>query len=182
MSLMFVLPGDLVDGKSGYNCKEIDGKTCSLTKGYLSDNDGTANVINSGLAIPKLNDIALGICKFLTRKTAHIEIVMVERRVGKETLEIPIYEEYKGILRHVDVQDIERDSVVMPEKIRVGDIVRAFVISYGDNSVYLSTAHKFLGVVHAMKNDEIMSIVSQNKVKCTVTGEVESRKMAIVEQ
>ena len=178
----FVLPGDIVNGKVGYNTKELDGKLYSLSKGYVTYDNERAHVINSGLAVPKLGDVVIGICKFMTRKTAKIEIVMVERRVGQDTLEIPIYEEYKGMLRNVDVQEIERDSVVIPDKLRVGDIIRAFVISYGDNTVYLSTAHKYLGVVHAMKNGEIMTIISQDKVQCPSTGEFESRKMAIVEK
>lgn len=179
--MSFVLPGDLIEGKGGYNTKEIDGNFYSLAKGNITHKNEINYVINSGIAIPKLNDIVIGICKFMTRKTAHIEIVMVERKVGHDILEIPIFEEYKGILRHVDVQEIERDSVVMPDKIRVGDVVRAFVISYGDNAVYLSTAHKYLGVVHAMKNDEIMTIVNQEQVQCPNTGEIESRKMAMIE-
>eukprot|EP00834_Sanchytrium_tribonematis_P008981 NODE_1335_length_1300_cov_0.716903.p1 type:complete len:181 gc:universal NODE_1335_length_1300_cov_0.716903:799-257(-) len=179
---MIVLPGDQVNGKSGFNTYESEGKVYASCKGYLQEDNGTSNVVNEGLAIPLLNDIIIGKCIFMTRKTAHIEIVLVERNIGNEVLKIPIFEEYKGILRHVDVQEFERDSVVMQEKLRLGDIVRGCVISYGDNAVYLSTAHKYLGVLHAMKNGQIMSVINQEQVQCPITGEIESRKLAIADR
>ena len=180
--MTFVLPGDVCHGLAGEHTIMIDNKVVATTKGKVSYEGDICHIINGGIAVPKLNDVVIGICKFITRKTAHVEIVLITRRIGLETIEIPVNEEYKGMIRHVDVQEIERDSVVISDKIRVGDIVRACVISFGENAVYLSTAHRYLGVVYAMKNGEIMKVVAKDKVECSSSGSIESRKMAIVEK
>ncbi|KAL4400206.1 exosome protein [Malassezia pachydermatis] len=58
--------------------------------------------------------------------------------------------DFQGIVRAQDVRTTEKDSVVLSECFRPGDIIRAAVISLGDaRSYYLSTARNDLGVVHA---------------------------------
>ncbi|PGH03422.1 hypothetical protein AJ79_07388 [Helicocarpus griseus UAMH5409] len=55
---------------------------------------------------------------------------------------------FQALLRREDVRSVEKDRVVMDEMFRVGDIVRAVVISLGDQGFYYcSTARNELGVV-----------------------------------
>ncbi|PKI85920.1 Csl4p [Malassezia vespertilionis] len=54
--------------------------------------------------------------------------------------------DFQGILRQQDVRSTEKDSVVLSQCFRPGDILRAVVISLGDaRSYYLSTAGNHLG-------------------------------------
>lgn len=67
------------------------------------------------------------------------------------------------------------------ESFRVGDIVRAEVISLGDQSnYYLSTARNELGVVLAWGSEgrRLMQLVSWKEVRDPVTGVRETRKVA----
>lgn len=64
--------------------------------------------------------------------------------------DVPLNDEFQGIIRVQDVRATEKDKVKMFESFRPGDIVRALVISLGDQSnYYLSTAQNSLGVVMA---------------------------------
>ncbi|WFD29472.1 hypothetical protein MSPP1_000481 [Malassezia sp. CBS 17886] len=61
--------------------------------------------------------------------------------------------DFQGVVRAQDLRSTEKDSVVMSECFRPGDIVRATVISLGDaRSYYLSTAANDLGVIYAMSS------------------------------
>jgi len=74
----------------------------------------------------------------------------------------------------------EIDKVKIFNSFRPGDIVRAKVISLGDQSnYYLSTASNNLGVVMAdSESGDPMYPVSWKKMKSTRTGAAEERKVA----
>jgi exosome complex component CSL4 len=78
------------------------------------------------------------------------------------------------------VRATEKDRVKIYSSFRPGDIVRAEVISLGDQqSYYLSTAKNDLGVLFATSSaGELMYPVSWREMKCPRTGEVEERKTA----
>lgn len=64
--------------------------------------------------------------------------------------DVPLNDEFQGIIRAQDVRATEKDRVKIFDSFRPGDIVRALVISLGDQSnYYLSTAQNSLGVVMA---------------------------------
>lgn len=64
--------------------------------------------------------------------------------------DVPLNDEFQGIIRVQDVRATEKDRVKIFDSFRPGDIVRALVISLGDQSnYYLSTAQNSLGVVMA---------------------------------
>jgi exosome complex component CSL4 len=91
-----------------------------------------------------------------------------------------------------DVRATEKDRVKIYSSFRPGDIVRAEVISLGDQqSYYLSTAKNELGVLFATSRGmgpqsgwwvtvvgELMFPISWREMKCPRTGEVEERKTA----
>ncbi|KAL8664619.1 MAG: hypothetical protein Q9202_002889 [Teloschistes flavicans] len=88
--------------------------------------------------------------------------------------------EIQGVVRREDVRATEKEKVVLAEGFRVGDLVRAVVISVGDQSnYYLSTAKNELGVIMAKsENGNTMYPISWKEFKDPVTGETETRKVA----
>lgn len=87
---------------------------------------------------------------------------------------------FSAVLRREDVRLTEKDKVIMNESFRVGDIVRATVISLGDEkSYYISTGGNEFGVVIA-KSEEGNAMVpaSWKEMRDAVTGKVELRKVA----
>ncbi|KAK2748118.1 exosome 3'-_5 exonuclease subunit ski4 (Csl4) [Myotisia sp. PD_48] len=87
---------------------------------------------------------------------------------------------FQAVIRREDVRVVEKDRVVMEDMFRVGDIVRAAVISVGDQtSYYCSTAGNQLGVVMARsEGGNMMFPVSWKEMRDPVTGAAEARKVA----
>ena len=85
-----------------------------------------------------------------------------------------------AVLRREDVRLTEKDKVVMNESFRVGDIVRATVISLGDEkNYYISTGGNEFGVVIARSEEgNAMVPSSWKEMKDALTGKVELRKVA----
>ncbi|KAK2871872.1 hypothetical protein FQN49_002746 [Arthroderma sp. PD_2] len=87
---------------------------------------------------------------------------------------------FQAIIRKEDVRAVEKDRVVMEDMFRVGDIVRAYVISVGDqSSYYCSTARNELGVVMARsEGGNMMFPVSWKEMRDPISGLGEARKVA----
>ncbi|KAK0720082.1 putative exosome 3 [Lasiosphaeris hirsuta] len=88
--------------------------------------------------------------------------------------------EWQGLIRVQDVRATEKDRVKIYESFRPGDIVRAEVISLGDQaSYYLSTARNELGVIMATSEaGNTMYPVSWKEYRDPETGLGEPRKVA----
>jgi len=88
--------------------------------------------------------------------------------------------QHQAILRREDVRAFEKDKIVMNDMFRVGDIVRATVISLGDErSYYISTTGNEFGVVVARSAaGNAMVPASWKEMKDVVTGKGEPRKVA----
>ncbi|KAL1862542.1 exosome 3'-_5 exonuclease subunit ski4 (Csl4) [Diaporthe australafricana] len=88
--------------------------------------------------------------------------------------------EWQGVIRVQDVRATEKDRVKVYESFRPGDIVRASVISLGDQAnYYLSTARNELGVIMAVSEaGNSMYPVTWKEYKDPETGLSESRKVA----
>ena len=100
--------------------------------------------------------------------------------------------DFQGVVRAQDVRSTDKDSVVLKDCFRPGDIIRATVISLGDaRAYYLSTAGNHLGVVHATSSDtsgldhaawteegRAMQPISWKEMADPVTGVTEPRKVA----
>lgn len=87
---------------------------------------------------------------------------------------------FKGTIKKEHVRAFEVDKVVMYKSFRIGDIVRARVISRGDiRSYYLSTDRNDLGVVLATSTSgTVMVPVSWEMMQDPETKAVEYRKVA----
>ncbi|GAB1315038.1 exosome 3'-_5 exonuclease subunit ski4 (Csl4) [Madurella fahalii] len=88
--------------------------------------------------------------------------------------------EWQGLIRVQDVRATEKDRVKIYESFRPGDIVRAEVISLGDQAnYYLSTARNELGVILATSEaGNTMYPVNWKEYRDPQTGLVELRKVA----
>ncbi|KAI6782443.1 uncharacterized protein J7T54_001300 [Emericellopsis cladophorae] len=104
------------------------------------------------------------------------QAIVIIQQVGDTVLQT----EWQGVIRTQDVRATEKDKVKIYESFRPGDIVKAQVISLGDQAnYYLSTASNELGVIMATSdagND--MVPVSWKEYKDPETGSTELRKVA----
>ncbi|KZZ88345.1 exosomal core protein CSL4 [Moelleriella libera RCEF 2490] len=135
----------------------------------------TISVVRHGRkreVLPDVNNVVLARVVRLMPKQA----IVVIQQVGDTVLQT----EWQGVIRVQDVRATEKDKVKMHESFKPGDIVRAQVISLGDQSnYYLSTASNELGVIMATSeagND--MVPVSWKECKDPETGASELRKVA----
>ncbi|KJZ74202.1 hypothetical protein HIM_06433 [Hirsutella minnesotensis 3608] len=122
--------------------------------------------------LPDVNNVVLARVVRLMPKQA----IVVIQQVGDTVLQT----EWQGVIRVQDVRATEKDKVKIHESFKPGDIVRAQVISLGDQAnYYLSTASNELGVIMATSdagND--MVPVSWKEYKDPETGLSEPRKVA----
>lgn len=111
-------------------------------------------------------------------KAAHVEIAAVNGRA-------PRGGDFAGVVRRQDARAHAVDSVELERCFGAGDVVRAKVLSLGDaRSFYLTTAGDDLGVVRATHGTSraTMLPIGWTEVQCPVTGEVEDRKVARVDE
>ncbi|KAE8450969.1 hypothetical protein EG329_005409 [Mollisiaceae sp. DMI_Dod_QoI] len=122
--------------------------------------------------LPEVNSTV--ICKVtrINTKQATVAILVV----GDTVLD----GEWQGVIRVQDVRATEKDKIKVFESFRPGDIVRAVVISLGDQAnYYLSTASNHLGVIMATSEaGNTMYPVSWKEYKDPETGASENRKVA----
>ncbi|KAI0897772.1 hypothetical protein F4806DRAFT_376766 [Annulohypoxylon nitens] len=155
------------DGTSNSNAKSNNG----------SGAKATISVSRSGVAekrevLPEVGNAVLCRVTRITPKHANVAILVV----GDTVLEA----EWAGMIRVQDVRATEKDRVKIYESFRPGDIVRAQVISLGDQAnYYLSTASNELGVIMATSEaGNTMYPVSWKEYKDPETGISEPRKVA----
>ncbi|RMZ76892.1 hypothetical protein DV738_g4742, partial [Chaetothyriales sp. CBS 135597] len=88
--------------------------------------------------------------------------------------------QFQAVLRREDVRGYEKDKIVMNDMFRTADIIRAVVISLGDErSYYISTIGNENGVLIARSEaGNPMVPATWNSMLDAVTGKVESRKVA----
>ncbi|KAI0016048.1 hypothetical protein F4780DRAFT_761149 [Xylariomycetidae sp. FL0641] len=100
--------------------------------------------------------------------------------VGQDGDDAVLDAPWQGVVRVQDVRATEKDRVKIYESFRPGDIVRAQVISLGDQAnYYLSTASNELGVIMATSEaGNTMYPVSWKEYRDPETGVSESRKVA----
>jgi exosome complex component CSL4 len=132
--------------------------------------------INTPL-LPTVSATILGRVIRTTPRQAIVSILCVE---NTPISSLSTSDQHQGIIRALDVRATQVDTVKIAESFRPGDIIRAVVISLGDQSnYYLSTAGNELGVVMARSsegNDMVPS--SWKEMRDPVSGKAEARKVA----
>ncbi|KAI9790732.1 MAG: exosome 3'-_5 exonuclease subunit ski4 (Csl4) [Peltula sp. TS41687] len=122
--------------------------------------------------LPEVSAVVLARVTRINPRQANVAILVVGEMVCTD--------EFPGIIRVQDVRATEKDKVKIFASFRPGDIVRAEVISLGDQSnYYLSTASNHLGVIMATSEaGNAMYPISWKEFRDPVTGAVEARKVA----
>ncbi|KAI0977046.1 hypothetical protein F4678DRAFT_411630 [Xylaria arbuscula] len=122
--------------------------------------------------LPEVGNIVLCRVTRITPREATVAILIVGDAV--------LSAQWQGVVRVQDVRATEKDRVKIYESFRPGDIVRAQVISLGDQAnYYLSTANNELGVIMATSEaGSTMYPVSWKEYKDPETGLSETRKVA----
>ncbi|KAI1821994.1 hypothetical protein F4861DRAFT_541420 [Xylaria intraflava] len=122
--------------------------------------------------LPEVGNVVLCRVTRITPREATVAILVVGDAV--------LSAQWQGLVRVQDVRATEKDRVKLYESFRPGDIVRAQVISLGDQAnYYLSTASNHLGVIMATSEaGNTMYPVSWKEYKDPETGLSESRKVA----
>ncbi|CCG81115.1 Putative uncharacterized protein [Taphrina deformans PYCC 5710] len=149
--------------------KEGDNTEISVVRN--SSKLGEESIGQSLNLLPEVGNIVLARVTRINRLQANTQILVVG--------ETALAEDFQGIVRIADVRATEKDKVRIHTSFRPGDIIRAEVISLGDQSSYfLSTAQNELGVLFAWNDvGEMMYPASWNTMQ-TESGSAEERKVA----
>ncbi|OCF41480.1 exosome complex component CSL4 [Kwoniella heveanensis CBS 569] len=174
------LPAELVTPplpQCGSGCYQLNGRILASVIGRPRRDGAVVSVIGreeSGNT-PDVGSIVIGTVSRLTPQQAHVTLTTSNDRPLPETSE-----EFVGVIRVGDVRLTERDKVKMGECFRLGDLVKAKVLSLGDaRSYYLSTAANELGVVYAKSEaGNPLLPLSYQEMEDEITGRVERRKVA----
>ena len=137
------------------------------------DRQKTSN--NRGVRVPRVGDIV--VCKVIhsTLKNVFVDIIQIE---GQDLVET-----FSGLIRSSDIRSNDIDLLEIHRCFRPRDIVRARVLSLGDQrAYYLTTAEPSLGVVSCLSKTTGLSMVplDAKTVICKETQETEERKACVV--
>ncbi|CAD6567753.1 MAG: exosome 3'-_5 exonuclease subunit ski4 (Csl4) [Tremellales sp. Tagirdzhanova-0007] len=161
----------------GLGCYEYRGRILASVVGRAKRDGTIVHVVGREEAgiVPDIGAVVLGRISRLTPQQAHLVISAVDRRPVPES-----NEEFLGVIRIADIRLTERDKVKMSECFRLGDIVKAKVLSLGDaRSYYLSTSANELGVVYATSEaGNALLPMSYQEMEDSRTGKIERRKVA----
>ncbi|KAJ1998673.1 hypothetical protein H4S02_011105 [Coemansia sp. RSA 2611] len=148
--------------------------TRTITTEESEDAKATVSVerSNTKFAIPVIGSEILGRVVRMNPRAASVAIMMVGST--------PCQEDFQGVVRVQDIRATEKDLVQMIESFRPGDIIRAEVISLGDQrSYYLATVKNEHGVVFAQSTDgNSMVPISWEEMQDPKTLAIEKRKCA----
>ena len=182
--------GRAANAKAGPGTMEYDGRIYSTLVGTVrtSQVDGRSLITvtsskarsidvelqsssTSNNLLPKVGDIVLARINRISKQQANAQIIVIG--------ETALHEDFQGVIRTTDVRAYDVDKVKIAHSFRPNDIVRAEVISLGDqSSYYLTTAKNELGVLFAWSElGEMLSPISWNQMAAE-KGVVEERKVA----
>ncbi|KAL9091995.1 MAG: hypothetical protein Q9159_001140 [Coniocarpon cinnabarinum] len=157
-----LLPGDSISEVSansktnasntmfGAGLQVFQSQTYASRAGFLDQSPGAVSVMTAkvGPKLPYVNATVLAHVTRITARQAHVTIVAVDDVPCTASTDHDAG--FNGLIRVQDVRATEKDKVAIVENFSVGDVIRATVISIGDErNYYLSTARNDLGVVMA---------------------------------
>lgn len=133
--------------------------------------------------LPRVGSIVLGRVTRVQQRQLTVSILIVDPAPSDLISYTQITNDdlqFQAVLRKEDIRTHEKDKVVVNDMYRVGDIIRATVISLGDErNYYISTAGNEFGVVVGTSEiGNAMVPTSWKEMKDVVTGKGESRKVA----
>lgn len=127
------------------------------------------------VCFPKIGDLV--VCKVVkvSLKQVFVDIIQIQDQEVVET--------FSGLIRSSDIRAFDIDAVEVHRCFRPRDIIRARVLSLGDQRAYfLTTAEKDLGVVSCKSNitGSIMVPFDEKTMICEETQEKEERKSCFI--
>ncbi|KAK6350083.1 exosome 3'-_5 exonuclease subunit ski4 (Csl4) [Orbilia brochopaga] len=180
------VPGDGVHVFNGQIVSSLVGQVA--TSKPTSTNTNTATAATPTISVTKPTLSADEEASATLLPDVHAEVLCRVTRINARQATVAIFvvngrvcgDEFQGVIRVQDVRMTEVDRVRIFTSFRPGDIVRARVISLGDQSnYYLSTAHNSLGVIMASSEaGDPMYPINWREMKSTRTGVIEERKVA----
>lgn len=125
--------------------------------------------------IPCVDDIVIAKIIKITQRFCQAEIICLNDK--------PLLHPCIGIIRQQDIRQLDTDSVQIWKCFRPSDIIKAKIISLGNqNDYYLSTSQPQFGVISATSSlGHTMKPIAWNKMQCMTTKIIESRKVAKVD-
>ncbi|KEF53511.1 uncharacterized protein A1O9_10486 [Exophiala aquamarina CBS 119918] len=148
---------------------------------YDASSAGKANTAT--VTLPKVGSIILGRVTRVQQRQLSASILSVDPSPHDILSYTQITDDdlqFQAVLRKEDIRTHEKDKAVINDMYRVGDILRATVVSLGDErNYYISSAGNDFGVVVATSEDgNAMVPASWKEMKDVVTSKGESRKVA----
>ena len=130
---------------------------------------------NNKIMVPQIDSVVIGKVLRISRMYVSVEILILD--------DSPVPYPFTGTIRKLDVRQNAVDDIKIEMCYRPGDIVKAEVISLGDRRNYLlSTAKPELGVLNGnSENGNDMKALSYSEMEDTITGEKETRKVAMID-
>eukprot|EP00747_Dinoflagellata_sp_TGD_P164765 gnl/TRDRNA2_/TRDRNA2_185139_c0_seq1.p1 gnl/TRDRNA2_/TRDRNA2_185139_c0~~gnl/TRDRNA2_/TRDRNA2_185139_c0_seq1.p1 ORF type:complete len:193 (+),score=40.66 gnl/TRDRNA2_/TRDRNA2_185139_c0_seq1:118-696(+) len=165
-----VLAGKGTYAEGGHIYASVSGE---LTQSDDSTMEVVPNGSESGRCLPEVGSTVVARVLRMTKERADCRVVAVG--------DVPLDEKFHGVIRKQDIRFFEVDKLEIQDAFRVGDFVRAQVLSLGDARSYvLSTAlSDHLGVVLARSAaGGLLEPISWNYMRCPKTGGKEKRKVA----
>jgi len=172
----FVTPGDklgvIEEFLPGVGTYVDDGNVYSLITGHLSM-DLTKREVSVQTtvitpSIPKEGDVVIGQVVNIQDRNSVMKIFQINNQVTSV---------FTGIMH---VSDVSRNYVkTMFDAFKVGDIIRAKVISTVNREVHLSTQSNDLGVIQAFCSYcGHLLVLQNNQIRCSKCKKIERRKTA----
>lgn len=125
----------------------------------------------SRAAVARVGSLVLGQVSAVNRMLAEVSILAVDGHV--------LPEPYKGAIRGQDARETVPENLDIAECFQPSDVVRAEVLSADGRIYLLGTAADDLGVLCAdSKAGGALQPVSSSLMRCSVTGQLERRKVA----
>jgi len=118
--------------------------------------------------VPKIGSAVIGGVTNVQSSYATIQIVKVGRKF------LPGH--FTGIIHISDVSHKYLDN--MHDAFRIGDVIRAKVISDKNKTFHLTTKDENLGVLYAFCSQCGGILIKRRNLRCTICGNVEKRKTA----
>jgi len=176
-----VLPGDYLgvieEYLPGEGVKEENGELIATQAGRVSIDKEKMEIRVESLTdvppIPKRGDVVIGRVIDVRPQTAIVEIVRIEGRENDREIAT-------SKLAGVSISQVTDGYVKdMKEEFKVGDIIRALVVSASKSPIQLSTRRADLGVVYALCSKCRTPLVRRgNKLVCPKCGNIENRKLS----
>lgn len=187
MTQSLVIPGDIISTLDKNQCGKFtyshNHNIHSLVVGYISIEPSKKSGefpfvhIIPQVEYPALSIGSLVLCQITQISSLEARCTILS--VGDKELPSD-HGKFLGVIRQQDIRLHEIDKIKLEDMFRVGDFVRARILSLGDSKRYiLSTASNELGVVRALSRVGAPLVpVDWDKMQCERTGIIELRKVA----